>query len=429
MQSLAAASTTTSPPSKSSLLLFLFLFLFLLLLALPLASARAPPAASAGGGGAAWRSSRPSPPKKEDAPTSSDKNVVSSPSWRDRQLLDGGEESWCSTVNLLDSFGDGWTGDAVLFFTSVDTGYVLLPGLKLPEGSSSAEPLCFGCGCYIGQATAGDYPDEMSWNVQDSSGATLASAKKTKQSKSFCPMSMSCFSCPVGSLSNSAGTACEPCPAGKYNDVEGLNLACAACGAGKYNADAGSTSDSACVACATGSYGPPGSSSASSCELCEAGKYGDVEPVEVCTDCSAGKYNADAGSTSDAACVACATGYYSASSGASSASSCVPGSSRYTALNLKRIGDIGETWTSARAICIARSSDLVSIQSPEELSIVVGLCDGDTTWIGANDVDSEGTWVWSDGTPFTYSGFWATGEPNDWGSNEDCGHHRRLCKS
>jgi hypothetical protein len=42
------------------------------------------------------------------------------------------------------------------------------------------------------------------------------------------------------------------------------------------------------------------------------------------------------------------------------------------------------------------------------------------TWIGANDLASEGTWVWSDGTPWDYSN-WLPGEPNGW-TGENCGH-------
>ena len=41
-------------------------------------------------------------------------------------------------------------------------------------------------------------------------------------------------------------------------------------------------------------------------------------------------------------------------------------------------------------------------------------------WIGLNDRDEEGTFVWSDGTTGGYRP-WADGEPNDSGG-EDCGH-------
>jgi hypothetical protein len=37
-------------------------------------------------------------------------------------------------------------------------------------------------------------------------------------------------------------------------------------------------------------------------------------------------------------------------------------------------------------------------------------------WIGFNDVDLEGTFIWASGEPVTYT-HWSSGEPNDYGSN------------
>ena len=44
-------------------------------------------------------------------------------------------------------------------------------------------------------------------------------------------------------------------------------------------------------------------------------------------------------------------------------------------------------------------------------------------WIGINDVSSEGTFKWSDGSALHFTD-WATGEPNNV-QNQDCG---QLCK-
>jgi hypothetical protein len=43
----------------------------------------------------------------------------------------------------------------------------------------------------------------------------------------------------------------------------------------------------------------------------------------------------------------------------------------------------------------------------------------DGTWLGLNDLVSEGSWIWDDRTPLVYEN-WDEGEPNDAGG-EDCG--------
>ena len=42
-------------------------------------------------------------------------------------------------------------------------------------------------------------------------------------------------------------------------------------------------------------------------------------------------------------------------------------------------------------------------------------------WIGLHDIDSEGTFVWADGSNSMYRQ-WSSGEPNDAGLGEDCVH-------
>ena len=40
-------------------------------------------------------------------------------------------------------------------------------------------------------------------------------------------------------------------------------------------------------------------------------------------------------------------------------------------------------------------------------------------WLGGTDATSEGTWTWSDGALFSFTG-WASGQPDDLGGDQDC---------
>ncbi|XP_066267572.1 C-type lectin domain family 4 member F-like [Branchiostoma lanceolatum] len=43
------------------------------------------------------------------------------------------------------------------------------------------------------------------------------------------------------------------------------------------------------------------------------------------------------------------------------------------------------------------------------------------TWIGLSDVETEGVWIWDDGTVLVGEGMWGTSEPNG-GTRENCVH-------
>ena len=62
--------------------------------------------------------------------------------------------------------------------------------------------------------------------------------------------------------------------------------------------------------------------------------------------------------------------------------------------------------------------NLVSINSQEEQQFIYeNFLENDSSedigkWIGFTDKDQEGNWVWTDGSPITYTN-WNNGEPND----------------
>jgi len=81
------------------------------------------------------------------------------------------------------------------------------------------------------------------------------------------------------------------------------------------------------------------------------------------------------------------------------------------------------TWEGAEAFCAASDMHLVSIADTDENALVLGLLGTSYAYIGASDLDTEGTWTWSDGTAWTWTDtatdLWNAGEPNNSG-DEDC---------
>ena len=79
-------------------------------------------------------------------------------------------------------------------------------------------------------------------------------------------------------------------------------------------------------------------------------------------------------------------------------------------------------WSAARDACLAIDAHLVVSTSQEEndvFSPLAGLLD---VWVGGNDIDAEGQWLWVTGEPVLYTN-WRSGEPNNQGtdpSGEDC---------
>nr|MCR4780727.1 zinc-ribbon domain-containing protein [Ruminiclostridium sp.] len=78
------------------------------------------------------------------------------------------------------------------------------------------------------------------------------------------------------------------------------------------------------------------------------------------------------------------------------------------------------TWTEARAYCQSMGGHLVTITSAEEQAFIESTFPGTTGWIGA--YGDNGGWSWVTGEPFGGYTKWKSGEPNDQGGIEWCGH-------
>lgn len=78
-------------------------------------------------------------------------------------------------------------------------------------------------------------------------------------------------------------------------------------------------------------------------------------------------------------------------------------------------------FANADAACIAFGARLAILSTPEREAAAAALVGTLDVLIGLTDSAIEGTFVWVDGTPLTFSNF-ADGEPNNAGGNfeEDC---------
>jgi len=82
-----------------------------------------------------------------------------------------------------------------------------------------------------------------------------------------------------------------------------------------------------------------------------------------------------------------------------------------------------KNYEDAEADCVARGGHLASIRSQSEQQQLVSASLGlwwNSWWIGLDDLEEEGSFVWKDGSPTNYTA-WADNEPND-SNGEDCGH-------
>jgi len=80
-------------------------------------------------------------------------------------------------------------------------------------------------------------------------------------------------------------------------------------------------------------------------------------------------------------------------------------------------------WSEAEHLCRARGMELASLHSQEEHDFLWGLTGGhESMWIGLSDRAAEGDFVWTDGTPLDFEG-WYHGEP-DGGEAQNCVYMR-----
>ena len=81
------------------------------------------------------------------------------------------------------------------------------------------------------------------------------------------------------------------------------------------------------------------------------------------------------------------------------------------------------SWRQASANCLSMGRMLLEPRTQEKFDIALNIMTdlGTHIWLGANDLEEEGKWVWeSDGAPVRADAGWSPGEPNDYKGGEDC---------
>ncbi|KAJ8358261.1 hypothetical protein AAFF_G00019970, partial [Aldrovandia affinis] len=58
-----------------------------------------------------------------------------------------------------------------------------------------------------------------------------------------------------------------------------------------------------------------------------------------------------------------------------------------------------KSWNDSRSACLKQGADLVIIESKEEQDFITKHTGAGVYWIGLSDSETEGTWLWVDGTP------------------------------
>jgi hypothetical protein len=76
------------------------------------------------------------------------------------------------TLNMFDSYGDGWNGN---YFVLTNSAGTVVINSTIASGSSASELACLPDDCYTFTCGGGSYASEVSWDITDASGTVIAS--------------------------------------------------------------------------------------------------------------------------------------------------------------------------------------------------------------------------------------------------------------
>jgi len=86
-------------------------------------------------------------------------------------------------------------------------------------------------------------------------------------------------------------------------------------------------------------------------------------------------------------------------------------------------------WLTSFASCINQGGTLAKVESQAEQDAAFALTGTTGAWFGLNDVHSEGTFEWADGTALGSFTQWNTNQPNNSGLGQHCGWIRPSTSS
>ncbi|XP_070198383.1 low affinity immunoglobulin epsilon Fc receptor-like isoform X2 [Littorina saxatilis] len=79
-------------------------------------------------------------------------------------------------------------------------------------------------------------------------------------------------------------------------------------------------------------------------------------------------------------------------------------------------------WVDAKAACERQHGILVEIDSLQENAFVYNMVKGvNSAWIGLNDIEQEGVFVWASSGRLLSFSHWGAGQPSNWNGQEHCG--------
>ncbi|MGY8932434.1 MAG: hypothetical protein ACKVH2_06955, partial [Flavobacteriales bacterium] len=95
------------------------------------------------------------------------------------------------TLNMYDSFGDGWNGNDFIMTSSNGTAFFTA---TLSSGSSGTSSVCAPADCYSVTCNGGSWQYEVSWTLTDSSGIVLLSGGAPYSNSLCLPVLTGCMS-------------------------------------------------------------------------------------------------------------------------------------------------------------------------------------------------------------------------------------------